>query len=242
MVKRFEGKLYEETLTSHYLNDELKLMFYLPPNYTPLYSYDVLIAQDGQDYFQMGRIARQVETLIKDGEIRDVIVVGVPYKDVKQRRKRYHPKGEEMEAYTRFLACELVPYLDETFQTHPLSTGRTLAGDSLAGTVSLLTALQYPTLFGQVMVHSPYVDDTVLQAVRAYERGDTLSIYHRIGTEETNVKTTNGEILDFLTPNRELANLIKTKAFTYDYDEFPGDHTWTYWQKDLAQGLITLFS
>ena len=43
--------------------------------------------------------------------------------------------------------------------------GRALIGDSLGGTVSLLTALQYPHTFGKVIMQSPLVNETVLRAV-----------------------------------------------------------------------------
>ena len=42
-------------------------------------------------------------------EIENVIVVGVPYKSVSERRRLYHPEGDRHEAYLRFLAHELVP-------------------------------------------------------------------------------------------------------------------------------------
>ena len=47
-----------------------------------LYKYEVLIASDGKDYFQYGRIGRVVDELIDAEEIENVIVVGVPYKSV----------------------------------------------------------------------------------------------------------------------------------------------------------------
>ncbi|WP_088102447.1 esterase family protein [Halalkalibacter urbisdiaboli] len=240
MVKRYEGTLSDRTITSKHLGEDQKLLIYTPPNYTPLSTYDLLICQDGNDYFQLGRIPRQVEELIEEAEIRDVIVVGVPYPNVNERRKRYHPNGEKVEAYLRFLCDELVPYLDATFSTHQLASGRTLAGDSLAATVSLFAAVRNPELFGQVMMHSPFVNETVLDEVKQCSKQESLSIYHVIGKEETAVKTTDGHILDFLTPNRELQSLMERMAFTYTYDEFDGNHTWTYWQKDLKRGLTTL--
>ncbi|WP_100372467.1 esterase family protein [Bacillus sp. FJAT-45037] len=240
MAKRYEGTLSEEVFQSDYLETEQKLLFYTPPNFTPLKSYDLLICQDGNDYFQLGRIPRQVEDLIEESEIREVIIVGVPYPSVDERRKRYHPNGEKAEAYKRFLAHELVPYLDDKFPTHQLATSRTLAGDSLAATISLMAALDYPNLFGQVMMHSPFVNDTVLDAVRQCKQPESLHIYHVIGTEETTVKTTDGKKLDFLTPNRDLNKLMTEARFPYHYHEFNGDHTWTHWQKDIPRALTTL--
>ena len=70
------------------------------------------------------------------GEIEDLIIVGIPYRDVHDRRKKYHPDGEQHAAYIRFLAHELVPYLDEEFPTYQIGTGRVLIGDSLGATVS----------------------------------------------------------------------------------------------------------
>ncbi|MFC0473547.1 esterase family protein [Halalkalibacter kiskunsagensis] len=243
MAKRpLAGIITETTIESKELQEKIPLLIYTPPNFTPLQTYDVLICQDGNDYFQLGRIPRQVEQLIDDGEIRETIIVAIPYPSVSERRKRYHPNGEKVNSYIRFLANELVPFIDKVYPTHQLASARTLAGDSLAGTVSLLTALQYPSLFGQVMMHSPFVNDTVMTSVTAYNKPNNISLYHVIGTKETSVKTTDGQTLDFVTPNRQLHTILQDKPFTYTYGEFEGDHTWTYWQTDLPKGLITLLS
>lgn len=238
--RAIQGTISEQKLYSEELQEEIPFLIYTPPNFTPLKTYDLLICQDGNDYFQIGRIPRVVEDLMNDMEIREVIVVGVPYPSVDERRRRYHPKGEKTPAYIRFLASELLPYLDEQFPTEQVATARTLAGDSLAATVSLLAALEFPNLFGQVMMHSPYVDEDVLQAIKDCKKPDLLSLYHVVGIHETVVKMSNGEVADFVAPNRKMNELINTLPFTYTYDEFDGDHTWKYWQKDLARGLTTL--
>ncbi len=90
------------------------------------------------------------------------------------------------------------------------------------------------------MMHSPYVNDTVIAAVDEHTLADTLSVYHVIGKQETAVKTTDGQVLDFLTPNRQLHRALKQQPITYTYDEFDGNHTWTYWQKDLPRALRSL--
>ncbi|MGN7311901.1 alpha/beta hydrolase [Alkalicoccobacillus gibsonii] len=234
------GTLEDTVIHSSYLDDDVPLLLYLPPNYTPLSSYDVLICQDGKDYFQLGRIPRQMEKLMADYDVRETIIVGVPYPSVPERRERYHPEGKRSEAYRRFLAFELLPYLDEHYPTHPLPSARTLAGDSLAGTISFLTVLEYPTLFGQVIMHSPYVDQHVLNAAKNHSYTNSLSIYHVIGSEETVVQMTNGEEADFLTPNQELSHILKATPATYSFRVFEGNHTWTYWQKDLPHALKTM--
>jgi enterochelin esterase-like enzyme len=235
------GKIEEIRLYSKALDEEMQVLIHLPHQYSPLYKYSVLIASDGKDYFQYGRIGRVVDELVHDGDINNMIVVGIPYKSVKERRRMYHPEGDRHEDYIRFLAHELVPYIDENYPTYQVGAGRGLIGDSLAATISLLTALKYPNCFGKVILHSPYVDESVLAKVEALKDPSAFSIYHVIGEEETEVKTTQDGTQDFLSPNRELSKLIKRKGFPYFYEEFKGNHTWKYWQQDVPRAIKESF-
>ncbi|MDQ0268697.1 alpha/beta hydrolase [Cytobacillus purgationiresistens] len=232
-----KGTITDFTFSSKALGEDLEILVYLPGNYSPLYKYNILIAQDGKDYFQLGRIGRTSDELLQSRDIENTIIIGIPYKNVEDRRRKYHPDGEQHEAYIRFLAHELAPYLDEKYPSYQMGMGRALIGDSLGATVSLLTALQYPHTFGTVILQSPLVNEKVMSEVEAFNTTHLLNIYHVIGKEETAVKTTDGKEKDFLTPNRELSELMKKRGFTYFYDEFDGDHTWTHWQPDLKRAL-----
>lgn len=236
-----QGKIEEITIQSKELGEDVQVLIHLPYNYTPLYKYAILIASDGKDYIQYGRAGRVIDELLDAGEIEDVIFVGIPYKSVPERRRMYHPEGDKREAYTRFLAHELVPYLDNNYPTYQVGAGRALIGDSLAATISLLTAAKYPSIFGQVILHSPYVDDFVLEKVGAVQDSSAFSIYHVIGEEETEVSTQVDGIQDFLTPNRQLNALIKEKGFPYFYEEFKGNHTWKYWQPDVRRAIAMVY-
>jgi enterochelin esterase-like enzyme len=236
-----KGTIKELTIYSAELGEDIQLLVYLPANFSPLYKYSLLIAQDGRDYFQLGRIARLADEFLFQREIENLIIVGVPYKNVEDRRKKYHPNGSQNQQYIRFLAHELVPFLDQEFPTYHMGSTRALIGDSLGGAVSLMTALQYPHTFGKVLLHSPYVDENILSAVKNFSEGQLLQLYHVIGNQETEVQTTDGSLKDFLTPNRELSKIISEKPITYFYEEFNGNHTWTYWQPDLRRALKMLF-
>ncbi len=231
------GVIQEKTLFSEELGEEMELLVYLPASYSPLYKYHVIIAQDGHDYFRLGRISRQIEELIKNGEIERCIVIGVPYKNVQERRRTYHPEGTKFEAYKRFLAHELVPFTDREYPTYQVGSGRTLIGDSLGATVSLMTALEYPNMFGNVIMQSPYVDNHVLEKVADADSLQLISIYHQIGIKETEVKTTDDQILDFTGPNEQLKELLQKKNTNYHFEAFDGDHKWTYWQPLITPAL-----
>lgn len=236
-----KGTVKEIAFFSRALDEELALLIYIPANYSPLYEYNILIASDGRDYFQLGSIPRLADELIDDCMIENVIIVGVPYINAADRRRKYIPTGDQFEAYMRFLAHELVPYLDEEFTTYQMGHGRTLMGDSMAATISLLTALHYPNIFGKAILQSPYVDEQVLQAVREAKNSDLLATYHVIGLREKEVHFTNSSVAkDFLTPNRILHELFIERGFETFYEELDGDHTWKTWKPDLQRALVKI--
>jgi len=236
-----KGTIQDLSFYSHILSEELSLLIYLPHHYSSLYKYSLCIAQDGKDYFQLGRLARTLDDLIQNGQMENTIVVGIPYKNVEDRRNKYHPSGRQNEDYIRFLAHELIPYLEKEFPVYHVGSCRALAGDSLAATVSLMAALRYPHTFGKVIMHSPFVNEDVLNMVRNVHQPDLLSIYHVIGKGETEVKMTNGETANFLLPNRELHEIMQAVNIPNFYDEFDGDHTWKYWQSDLPRAFKYMF-
>jgi enterochelin esterase-like enzyme len=232
-----KGSTKDYKIYSQSLQEEMELFIYFPGTFSPLYKYNLLIAQDGRDYFQLGRIASLSDELIRNKEMANTIIVGIPYNNVQDRRDKYHPNGSKNQAYIRFLAHELVPFLDSEFPTFQMGMGRCLIGDSLAATVSLMTAIEYPNTFGKVILQSPFVNHELKMKVKKFNTGHLIDIYHSIGLNETDVPTHNVKERNFLGSNRELSALIKEKSFTYHYEEFDGDHTWTYWQADLHKAL-----
>ena len=110
-----KGTIKELTIHSRELGEVVLLLVYLPANFSPLYKYSLLIAQDGRDYFQLGRLGRLADEYLYKREIENLIIVGVPYKNVEERRRKYHPEGEQNQQYIRFLAHELVASLDKEF-------------------------------------------------------------------------------------------------------------------------------
>lgn len=238
-----KGTMTEKEINSTYLDETMTIKIFKPERFSDLYKYTVCIMQDGNDYFQIGRIATLSDRLHDAGEITNTVFVGIHYQDRYDRRKKYHPTGEQNEAYTNFLVREVVPLLDDELPTYNMGYTRALMGDSLAGTLALMTALKYPHTFGKVIMQSPYVDETVLQKVKDSNNLHSMDIYHTIGTKETAVEMTDSQTMDFVTPNRELNKLLLEKNASYTYYELEdGIHTWKYWQKDMKRVLKTMFS
>lgn len=235
------GTMEDRKIKSEYLNETLTVKWYKPETFSPLYKYHICIMQDGNDYFQLGRVATLSDRLHGDGSIENTVFVGIHYNDKYDRQDKYHPNGSKQAEYIKFLVKEVVPLLEEELPTYHVGGSRTLMGDSLAGTVSLMSALKYPNTFGKVIMQSPYVNDDVLAAVKKTQGIDTINIYHTIGTQETNVTTTSGVKEDFLSPNRKLQTILEEKGLSYTYHGLDGEHTWKYWQKDLKYAVTTMF-
>lgn len=230
-----KGSIQEVTLVSRHLGTEERMMIYTPHRYTPLYSYPVLYIQDGDDYLSLGRLPSLLDQFSHTRETQDVIAVFIPV-DKEKRTSRYHPQGEEHALYKRFLAEEVVSYIDGHYSTHPLGHARTLLGESLGGVASLFTALTYPHTFGQVAAQSGAFTASLCETVASLEVSLQLSIYLEIGTQEREVETSRG-VLDLVAGNEQLREILQKKGITLRYETFEGDHTWGYWQANLPQIL-----
>lgn len=236
------GTMEEQTIESRYLNEPITIKIYKPAHFSPLYKYHLCIMQDGDDYFRLGRIATLSDQFHEEQSIENTIFVGIHYKDKYDRQEKYHPQGERVGDYTKFLANEVVPVLDDLLPTFHMGGCRALMGDSLGGTVALMSALKYPNTFGKVIMQSPYVDETVLKQVETSSDMQMMEIYHTIGNQETEVPTTDGDVQDFVEPNHKLRSLLERTNAHYVYHEIEGEHTWKYWQKDLKRAIPTIFA
>lgn len=234
------GKIYDANIESNLLKESIPLLVYLPASFSKNEKYPLIIVQDGKDYFQLGKLTRYADELIEEGVLEKTIIIATHYKSIEDRRKKYHPFGEENLNFMKFMADELIPWVDQRYPTYTQREKRTLMGDSLAGTVSLRTAIHYPELFKNIILHSPYVNQEILNEVQTAPPSVQFKIYQVVGTEETVVKISNNR--DFLTPNRELHQLFIEKGYETFYDEFNGGHSWKYWQPDVKRALQTMFS
>lgn len=236
-----KGKMFDKELSSDHLNETMTLRIYSPAKISTSYPFQICIMQDGNDYYQMGRIATLSDKLHDDQRLHNMIFVGIHYQDKFDRRKKYHPQGEQNPAYIRFLAEEAVPLLDQLIPKMKLGKSYALMGDSLAGTLALMTSIAYPKLFDKIIMQSPYVDEKVLQTVQSASL-DAFDLYHTIGTDEKEVLMTDGVTADFVNPNRKLHALLQQTDANYIYHELENaKHTWKYWQKDMERLLETMF-
>lgn len=143
-----------------------------------------------------------------------------------------------------------VALIDRTFRTRADRHGRAIGGLSMGGYGALKLALAHPDLFGCAVSHSGAVDAVGLLAGRT--AGDVLGDDMRRAFGGTRVPAAADLFKlalrarplprlhidcgseDFLLPgNRKLHAFLTRRGISHEYHEFPGGHSWDYWQARL---------
>ncbi|GFN32349.1 alpha/beta hydrolase [Paenibacillus xylaniclasticus] len=234
--KYLKRTVNKETVPSRYLPEgERKLRVFLPPGYNEVLSYPVVFCQDGEDFFNFGRVATIANQLILDEGVEPFIIVGVDV-DKSVRTEEYSPDGNRYANYVRFFAEELLPFIESKYPVRRERSERLLAGDSLGGTVSLHIALEHPELFNRVLSLSGAFYPASRNLIAATSDLSWLDIYMTVGLQENAYETDRG-IYDFVALNRNARILFEERGAKTTYFERDGKHTWGFWQKDLPAAL-----
>lgn len=176
-----------EKFESKYV-DARNVDVWLPDGYSAKKKYAVLYMHDGQMLFdanstwnkQEWRVDETIGRLIKDGKIKDTIVVGV-WNNGEFRHSEYFPQkalefipqetrdfiiGKQLknkpqaDEYLKFLTRELKPYIDKNFSTRKDRENTFIMGSSMGGLISLYALCEYPDVFGgaaAISTHLPLI-------------------------------------------------------------------------------------
>lgn len=160
-------------------------------------------------------------------------------------------------AYATHIAQELVEVIERTFPVRKNRASRAIGGLSMGGYGALRLGLGYPELFASVTSHS----GAVMHGSRNGPRKDgplSLREFQRIfgqkptGTDNDLValarKVKRGGKLpkiridcgteDFLIEdNRELHRQLLAMKLPHEYEEFPGEHNWDFWDARVREAL-----
>ncbi len=211
------------------------LRLYLPPGYREDLVYPVVYCQDGEDFFNFGRIATIAHKLILEENWQPFVIVGVDV-DKRVRTAEYKPGGERHDAYVRFFVEELVPFVESKASVGRSPEERLLAGDSLGAAVSLSIALARPDLFTRILsLSGAYYEGSIEQLLTAPDLSE-LSVWMTVGLQENAYETDHGTF-DFVDLNRSARRMLELRGAYIDYREKNGEHKWGFWQSELPEAL-----
>jgi predicted alpha/beta superfamily hydrolase len=174
--------------------DSRNVDVWLPPGYEQDKSqrFPVIYMHDGQNLFDPALsyigvdwgIDEAMTRLIREGEVREAIVVGIW--NTRKRAAEYVPQKALTEAtpaaslpgvqelirlplvsddYLRFLVEELKPFVDSTYRTLPDRANTSIMGSSAGALISIYALIEYPEVFGGaggVSTHWPLGDGIVI--------------------------------------------------------------------------------
>lgn len=240
-IRYLKRTIVKETVPSRHLPEGSRdLRIYLPPGYNEVLSYPAVYCQDGEDFFNFGRIATIANKMILDEGLEPFIIVGVEV-DKSKRTAEYAADGELHAGYAAFFGEELIPFVEEKYPVRREPSQRILAGDSLGATVSFHIALAYPDLFQHIIsLSGAYYPSSRSIASEAGDLG-WLTMYMIVGLQETAYETDLG-VYDFVAINREMKQILESKNATLHYSEHDGQHTWGFWQGMIPDGLKTFIA
>ena len=169
-------------------------------------AYPVLYALDGGE--TIVTVPPLVDSLVAAGSVPEMIIVAIPHKD---RRHDLTPTSVERyptsgggASLLRFIADELVPHIDRTYQTQPV---RVLHGHSLGGLFVAYAYAAQPGLFAGYIASSPTIhwDNWVVRDLTAqtFEQPDWETFFFMsVGSEDIQryVQSTS-EFADWLEAN-----------------------------------------
>ena len=229
------------TFRSAILGEERPLLVRLPASYPRFASqrYPVLVLLDGETHFL--HASGLAEYLAFQGVMPEAIVVAIPNTDRVRDFSQVPAAGQEgsggAPAFARFLAEELVPWLDATYRTAPF---RILFGHSMTGQFALWMLGEESGAFSAVVAASPWViwnegwlvDDTDRRWRREPPAGRRFA-YLTAGDEP--------ELLPTLDRYRAVLRTRAPKTLAWHYRPLPQDDHGTLVPATLDHGLRWVF-
>jgi enterochelin esterase family protein len=233
------GELRESRVYSETYQRRRHLQVYLPPRFRERRRYPLMIVHDGPDFLRFAQLQTVLDNLIYRMEIPPMIVA------LTRSRDRLREYGADPD-HARFIAEELLPYLEKRFPVLRDPASRCLMGASFGAVASFTTARHYPDLFGRLLLLSgsfAFTDighhergpafDPVVEMVNAY-RNDPIPVAER-------VFLACGVYESLIYENRSFLPLLQTTGMEVRYVEARDGHNWENWRDRLREGLSWLF-
>jgi len=227
-------------------------------------SYPVLYLQDGENLFDEAtspqgewHVDETVEHLVGSFKIPPMFVVGIdsagdkrsseylPYTDPLNRADGVaDEQGVHGKEYARFLTTEVIPFIEKRYRIARGAMNTGLGGASYGGVITLYTALEYPGVFGHVLVESPELWIGKNQLLKDAENAKQLppKIYLGIGTKEGGEPTRSTQMVNQV---RDLESILMKKGLGASRlrvaIEEGGQDNEAAWSRRLPDALLFLY-
>ncbi|MBO6573839.1 MAG: T9SS type A sorting domain-containing protein [Rhodothermales bacterium] len=220
------------SLSSTHLGYSVTYRVYTPAGYDASgTALPTIYVTDGHEYADnaVGSMRIVLDNLIHEGLIQPVIAVFVdPRVGGQNRRGEQYVENPDFAA---FLAEELVPEIDGSYNTLTGAGSRGILGTSLGGLNSAYVGATHPDVFGLIGIQSP-----------AFHAGSTIySLYRDQPTRDLRIHMTWGTIFDVGTAGEQMETILRDKGYPFETVVLNEGHSWGSWRALLDDVLIYFF-
>lgn len=240
-------------------------LVWLPPGYedaeNAARTYPVLYLQDGQNLFEQmpgtpgeWGVDETATKLISGGEIRPVIIVGIPHSDEKriseylpvQALEGVKPAGDR---YVDFLVRDVMPRIERLFRVQKGPANTAIGGSSLGAAIALHAVSTRPDVFGVLLAESlPLASgdagawDQYVHALRAFPK----RVYIGVGGKELGKDPANhARNEQYVAASKRLDELMAKsgldKAHRLLVIDQDAEHNENAWAKRFSDAMRFLF-
>jgi S-formylglutathione hydrolase FrmB len=168
----------------------------------------------------------------------------------------FYTDAKEGDAWETAIVRDLVGYVDQMLPTRPTREGRCLGGLSMGGFGAIKLALKYPDLFGSAVSHSGALGRAHRSVPRASDNpfdtemrrifgehpeggpDDPFALAERLEPAKRPALRIDCGTEDFLIEdNRAFHAHLTEIGYPHEYEEFPGEHEWGYWDRHVQEAI-----
>jgi len=160
-------------------------------------------------------------------------------------------------AYETYLLEDVIPLVDRFFPTVAAREGRVIGGLSMGGYGAMKLAFKFPDRFCSAVSHSGALN--VVRGMLRQElreelgrifgdspeggKDDLFALAEAAAQDSSRIAALSALRFDcglddgLLAQNRSFHELLTRLGIPHEYEEFPGAHTWDYWDEHLQEAL-----
>ena len=254
-------------ISSSFLGKDMLVKLYLPPNFNDgdFEVYPLLLFNDGQE-MEAIHLQQTLERFYESDEMLPIVAAGIfPQNRMGEYGTAgtldYKGRGHLAEKYTRFIVEELLPYLQENYQTTTQAELRAFAGFSLGGLSAMDIVWKQAHHFGQVGVFSGslwwrskvstpddpdanrIMHDTLLASDLTGKKH--LRFWFQAGTKDEEEDRNNNGVIDAIDDTMHVIGILKYIGFEDDAIQYTevtdGKHHPSTWKEVLPNFLLWAF-
>ena len=220
------GRIVETGIESRIRGNRRKILVYLPPGYEESGErrYPTAYFGDATDYVSRVPVPRILDSVIARGVVRPLIAVFV---EPAPRNEEYRMN----EQYRRFLAEELVPWIDGRYRTIASAEARAVLGGSRGGLAAADAAYFHADTFGACGAIAPATSPMNLIDVVARGEMKPVRFFVLVGLYD----------LDWRPDGIALHEALRSRGYEVGFLEIPEGHSWNAWKSHIDDVLAYLF-